>query len=435
MYVEAVVFMLLALYLNQVVPQTYGVPKHPLFLCRDWSCKKKHRNREELDIFEEVEEADRNRENDVNILSNEDNDSKHERNTVYNLKREDYYKYPLIVKDIRKVYPGFGGRPPKIATKKFCLRIKKGELFGLLGPNGAGKTTLISMLTGLYRPDSGNAWVAGFDIKNQLDQVQLQMGVCPQFDILWSDLTVEEHLYFYARLKGISPKDEKSMAQQAMKNVYLERFAGYKVSQLSGGMKRRLSVAISLVGDPKIVYLDEPSTGLDPENRRQLWDILSEIKGQRAMMLTTHSMEEADVLCNRIGIVTDGILRCVGPQVRLKTLYGGGYHLFINCHKAKYIHLLKKSRKEKKRKSEHEAMPKEDTKDEEIEEEDLKLSEIHHNLKEFVHELIPSVLLLQEFNGNFIFQIPIEGFNAEKLFTGMENNKAKLKISDWGVSQ
>lgn len=309
LYVEAVVFMLLALYLNQIVPQTYGVPKHPFFLCRDSCKKKKQNNLDELNMFEEAEDAEKTSANDVDILSQEDSDAKHERNTVYNLDREDYYKYPLIIKDLRKVYPGFGGRPPKVATKKFCLRIKKGELFGLLGPNGAGKTTLISMLTGLYRPDAGNAWVAGFDIKNQLDQVQLQMGVCPQFDILWTDLTVEEHLLFYARIKGISPKEEKSMVTQAMKEVYLERFAKFKVTQLSGGMKRRLSVAISLVGDPKIVYLDEPSTGLDPENRRQLWDILAEIRGSRAVMLTTHSMEEADVLCNRIGIVNDGILR------------------------------------------------------------------------------------------------------------------------------
>jgi ABC-type multidrug transport system ATPase subunit len=101
----------------------------------------------------------------------EDNDSKAERNMVYNLDKADYYKYPLIIKDLRKIYPGFGGRPPKVATKNFSLRIKKGEMFGLLGPNGAGKTTLISILTGLYRPSSGNAWVAGYDIKNQLDIV------------------------------------------------------------------------------------------------------------------------------------------------------------------------------------------------------------------------------------------------------------------------
>ncbi len=99
-------------------------------------------------------------------LSLEDSDSKAERNMVYNLDKADYYKYPLVVKDMRKVYPACGGVPPKVATKSMCLRIKKGEMFGLLGPNGAGKTTLISMLTGMYRPSSGNAWVAGYDIRN-----------------------------------------------------------------------------------------------------------------------------------------------------------------------------------------------------------------------------------------------------------------------------
>ena len=306
----------------------------------------------------------------------------------------------------------------------------------MLGPNGAGKTTLISMLTGLYKPDAGNAWVAGCDIKNQLDSVQLQMGVCPQFDILWADLTVDEHLLFYARVKGISPKDEKAMVLQAMKDVYLERFARFKVRQLSGGMKRRLSVAISLVGNPKIVYLDEPSTGLDPENRRQLWDILSEIRGTRAMMLTTHSMEEADVLCNRIGIVTDGVLRCVGPQVRLKTLYGGGYHLFINCHKAKYVRMLKKDFKDQTKNSANENLSKltEDSESDAISGV-FNMAEIFKNVREFVQKLIPTVILLQEFNGNFVFQIPIEGFNSEYLFTEMEGNKQRLKISDWGISQ
>ena len=96
----------------------------------------------------------------------EDADSKAERNIVYNLDKADYYKYPLIVKNLRKVYPGFGGRPPKVANKSMCLRIRKGEMFGLLGPNGAGKTTLISILTGLYNPNSGNAWVAGYDIRD-----------------------------------------------------------------------------------------------------------------------------------------------------------------------------------------------------------------------------------------------------------------------------
>lgn len=181
----------------------------------------------------------------------------------------------MIVKDVRKVYPACGGVPPKVANKNMCLRIKKGEMFGLLGPNGAGKTTLISMLTGMYRPSSGNAWITGYDIRNQLDVVQLQIGVCPQFDLLWADLTVEEHLLFFARMKGITPENENARVDTAIEEVLLQRFRHFPVKSLSGGMKRRLSVAISLVSEPKIIFLDEPSTGLDPENRRQLWDILS----------------------------------------------------------------------------------------------------------------------------------------------------------------
>jgi ABC-type multidrug transport system ATPase subunit len=286
------------------------------------------------------------------------------------------------------VYPGYGGRAKKAATKKFCLVIKKGEMFGLLGPNGAGKTTLISMLTGLYPANGGNAYIAGFDIKNRLDQVQLQMGVCPQFDILWKDLTVKEHLLFYARLKGISPQMEEQMADKAITEVKLERFANFKTKQLSGGMRRRLSVAISLVGEPKIGFLDEPSTGLDPENRRQLWDILGEARGKRAIILTTHSMVEADVLCNRIGIVTDGVLRCVGKQIRLKTLYGGGYHLFINCHRGRQLKIIQKQ-----------------LEDEAEFKDSLKPDDIHQRVKDFVSGLLPNVILIQEFNGNFVFQV------------------------------
>jgi ABC-type multidrug transport system ATPase subunit len=244
------------------------------------------------------------------------------------------------------------------------------------------------MLTGLYPANGGNAWVAGFDIKTRLDQVQLQMGVCPQFDILWKDLTVKEHLLFYARLKGISPETEEAMVEKAITEVKLERFANFKTKQLSGGMRRRLSVAISLVGEPKIVFLDEPSTGLDPENRRQLWDILGEARGKRAIILTTHSMEEADVLCNRIGIVTDGVLRCVGKQIRLKTLYGGGYHLFVNCHRGRQLKIIQKENENT-----------EEFKD------SMKPEDIHQRVKDFIKGLLPNVILIQEFNGNFVFQV------------------------------
>jgi len=178
LYVHTVVYAALAWYLNQVVPQTYGVPKKWNFL---WD--KKNRSGNSYD-FDEIGDLENDRENNnVPVFdyetSLEDADAQAERNIVYNLDKADYYKYPLIIKDLRKEFKGVGGRKNKVACKNFSLRIKKGEMLGLLGPNGAGKTTLISMLTGLYPASSGNAWVAGFDIKNQLDVVQLQIGLCP----------------------------------------------------------------------------------------------------------------------------------------------------------------------------------------------------------------------------------------------------------------
>lgn len=200
LYVHALVYGVLAWYLNEIVPQNYGVPKK-----WNWLCTKRKRNIGKPGAsgitydYDEIGDLEEDRENnnvpvydyDTHL---EDLDSKNERNIVYNLDKADYYKYPLIIKDLRKVFKGYGGRREKVATKNFSLRIKKGELFGLLGPNGAGKTTLISMLTGMFPPTKGNAWVAGFDIKHQLEAVQLQIGFCPQFDVLWDNLTVKEHL-------------------------------------------------------------------------------------------------------------------------------------------------------------------------------------------------------------------------------------------------
>ena len=239
--------------------------------------------------------------------------------------------------------------------------------------------------------------------------------------------------------------------------MLLTKFANFKIKELSGGMKRRVSVAISLVSDPKIIYLDEPSTGLDPENRRQLWDILAKLKGKKAIVLTTHSMEEADVLCNRIAIVNNGILRCIAPQVRLKTLYGGGYHLEINCQKERYLKIQRqmqrrRARKEKqnqvkqiqKAKSlEIRAHPSEldGQEDQEGGQDgdsiyDQTVDQVHENVQAFVLKLVPNADLIRSFNGNFVYLLPSgSSFNPSKIYLQFEQNKEGLLISDWGLSQ
>jgi ABC-type multidrug transport system ATPase subunit len=156
------------------------------------------------------------------------------------------------------------------------------------------------------------------------------IGYCPQFDLLWNDLSVEEHLYFYSRLKNVQPDLINKNVEKTLRDIKLDKFRGFLIRELSGGMKRRLSLGISIVGNPSIVFLDEPSTGLDPENKRQIWEILTNCKQDKCMILTTHLMEEAEVLSDRIGIIVNGSLRCLGSQYKLKKVYGKGFKLVIN---------------------------------------------------------------------------------------------------------
>jgi ABC-type multidrug transport system ATPase subunit len=201
----------------------------------------------------------------------------------------------------------------------------------MLGPNGAGKTTTISMLTGLIPSTAGDARIADADLKQSLPRVFERIGVCPQFDVCWPELTIEEHLHFYARVKGVPASAEKAEIARLIKDVGLEdAHAAKRTSKaLSGGMRRRLSLAIALVGSPPVVFLDEPTTGLDPETKRNIWSLIDKFKRGRCVVLTTHSMDEADALCSRIGIMSHGRLRCIGENLHLKNVYGSGYKVDV----------------------------------------------------------------------------------------------------------
>lgn len=217
-----------------------------------------------------------------------------------------------------------------MAVQRLNLAVPRGECFGLLGENGAGKTTTISIVTGFITPTLGTATVVGHDIRSAISQVHLNIGICPQFSVLWEELTVEEHLLFYARLKGVKRSEEKRHVEKSLIRYGLLTQKDRKAKDLSGGMQRRLSVAIALVGDSQIVFLDEPTTGLDPASKRQLWRIINHAKEGRAIILTTHSMEEAELLCSRIGIVAHGKMRCIGSSLRLKNKFTKGYRLDVN---------------------------------------------------------------------------------------------------------
>jgi ATP-binding cassette, subfamily A (ABC1), member 3 len=210
------------------------------------------------------------------------------------------------------------------------INFYENQITGLLGHNGAGKTTTTFMLSGIYAPSKGTAYILGHDIRSHMDSIRSTMGFCPQHDILYDELTVYEHLDLIGSIKGYSNKEMKEEIHKVSKFVGLHNDLKKKSKQLSGGMKRRLSVAMAIMGDSKIIILDEPTSGLDPFNRRQLWEIIRKFKKDRTIILTTHFMEEADALSDRIAIMNHGEVKCCGSPLYLKNTFGSGYRLTLS---------------------------------------------------------------------------------------------------------
>jgi ABC-type multidrug transport system ATPase subunit len=195
----------------------------------------------------------------------------------------------VLCNNLKKVYSGKDGNPQKLAVRGLSLALPQGECFGMLGPNGAGKTSFINMMTGIIKPSSGTAFVQGLDILTDMDRIYTTIGVCPQHDLLWEKLSGREHLLFYGRLKNLKGSVLTQAVEESLRSVNLFHggIGDKQVSKYSGGMKRRLSVAISLIGSPKVVYMDEPSTGLDPASRKSLWDVVKRAKRKGAIILTS----------------------------------------------------------------------------------------------------------------------------------------------------
>ncbi|XP_061814826.2 phospholipid-transporting ATPase ABCA1-like [Nerophis lumbriciformis] len=253
----------------------------------------------------------------------EDVDVARERDRVYAGKAQNDL---LRTYDLTKVYPG--KRIP--AVDRLCVGIPAAECFGLLGINGAGKTTTFKMLTGDISVSSGEAFLNGYSIRTEMSDVHQNLGYCPQFDAIDDLLTGQEHLEFYARLRGVPEKDVSMVAEWGIKKLGLVKYATKSAGTYSGGNKRKLSTAIALIGCPPVVFLDEPTTGMDPKARRFLWDcILSVIKEGRSVILTSHSMEECEALCTRMAIMVNGRFKCLGSIQHLKSRFGEGYTVIV----------------------------------------------------------------------------------------------------------
>lgn len=385
MFVEWLIVLPFAFYVDQVVSSGSGVKKTPLFFFRSLlrkstSVSQKHSlQKQGSKVFVEMEKAD--------VVQ--------ERERVEQLLSEPSSSISIICSSLRKIYPGRDGNPPKLAVKGLSLAVPRGECFGMLGPNGAGKTSFISMMIGLTEPTSGAAFVDGSDICSQMNEIYTSMGVCPQHDLLWETLTGREHLIFYGRLKNLKGSALMQAVEESLKSVNLyhggvaDKFAG----KYSGGMKRRLSVAISLIGDPKVVYMDEPSTGLDPASRNNLWNVVKQAKQDRAIILTTHSMEEAEVLCDRIGIFVDGSLQCIGGPKQLRGRYGGSFVFTMTTS------------------AEHDA-----------------------EVETMVKGLSPNAQKIYHISGTQKFEIPKHEIRISDVFKAVDNLKKRFSVQAWGLA-
>lgn len=216
-----------------------------------------------------------------------------------------------------------------LAVNNVSFGVPRGEVFALLGPNGAGKTTTINMIRGDMAPDSGQIFVEDISVQGNRPAARSHLGVCPQFDAM-DRMTVVEHLRFYAKARGV--KDVEHNVTQVIKAVGLEAFKSRMAEKLSGGNKRKLSLGIALMGNPTVLLLDEPSSGMDAASKRIMWKTLAQVTRGRSLVLTTHSMEEADALANRAGILAGNML-AVGTGEELRRRWGDGY----------YVHLVLKS--------------------------------------------------------------------------------------------
>uniref|UniRef100_A0A8C7QAX0 P-type phospholipid transporter n=1 Tax=Oncorhynchus mykiss TaxID=8022 RepID=A0A8C7QAX0_ONCMY len=231
----------------------------------------------------------------------------------------------VCVQNLVKVF----GRGQKPAVDGLSITFYESQITAFLGHNGAGKTTTLSILTGMFPPTSGTASIYGKDIRTDMDTIRHSLGMCPQHNILFHHMTVEEHILFYSLLKGRSLSEAQLEVENMLEDLGLPHKRDEEAQNLSGGMQRKLSVAMAFVGGAKVVILDEPTSGVDPYSRRSIWDLLLKYRSGRTVILSTHHMDEADLLSDRVAIISQGRLHCCGSPLFLKNCFGAGFYLTL----------------------------------------------------------------------------------------------------------
>ncbi len=223
----------------------------------------------------------------------------------------------LVAQDLHKSFNGHK------AVNGVSFTIDKGEIFGLLGPNGAGKTTTIRILSTVLPPERGNFTIGGYSVRDNPDAVRRLIGICPQELALYADLSALDNLVFFGRMVGLNGKEARAQAMANLELMGLAERAKGKVEKFSGGMKRRVNLAIALMGHPQLLFLDEPTVGIDPQSRNKIYETINGLRKQGMTILyTTHYMEEADRLCDRIAIMDGGQIIAMDTPYQLKSRIG-----------------------------------------------------------------------------------------------------------------
>uniref|UniRef100_A0A8C1KJ38 Zgc:172302 n=1 Tax=Cyprinus carpio TaxID=7962 RepID=A0A8C1KJ38_CYPCA len=304
LYADAVIYALATWYIEAVFPGQYGIPRpwYFIFQLNYWGGVP-------LEVGLPVPPAPRDEPDGKNRIEAEPT------NLILG----------VSIRNLVKIYK----KGAKLAVNHLNIKFYEGQITSFLGHNGAGKTTTMSILTGLFPPTAGTIYVKGMDIRTDMDMIRRTLGVCPQHNVLFDILTVEEHVWFYGRMKGMSMGEVKKEINSLLEDVGLQHKRHEQTKNLSGGMQRKLSVAIAFIGGSKVVVLDEPTAGVDPYSRRGIWDLLLKYRQGRTIILSTHYMDEADLLGDRIAIISQGKLCCCGTPLFLKARLGTGYYLTL----------------------------------------------------------------------------------------------------------
>eukprot|EP00756_Hemistasia_phaeocysticola_P027671 Hpha_TRINITY_DN16129_c1_g4::TRINITY_DN16129_c1_g4_i1::g.8373::m.8373/K05643/ABCA3; ATP-binding cassette, subfamily A (ABC1), member 3 len=313
---DLVLYMVLAWYVDNVLPGEWGTSNHPLFcFFPSYWCPRSAKTT--VDQRTSRRTATRGR-------------SRHATNEyIEEIPPEMMARRKVSIMDLRKEFKAEDGST-FTAVSDVNLDMFEGQIQVLLGHNGAGKTTTINMLTGMLPIDSGDANVYGHSVKTQLPVVRADVGLCPQHNVLWDTLSCAEHLRFFAKLRGVPSEELESRVDAVLEEVELSDKKDVFSAALSGGMKRKLSVAITLIGDCRLCIFDEPTAGMDVQARRAIWDLLKRSKEGRTVLLTTHFMDEADLLGDSIAIMHKGLLPYWGSSLFLKNRLGVGYSLRLD---------------------------------------------------------------------------------------------------------